>query len=48
MPYFDPDVMGPVISGGMDHTEALVFGRRTWQGMAAAWPNAGATPMPTR
>ena len=44
MPYFDPDVMGPVISGGMDNTEALVFGRRTWQGMAAAWPERGGDP----
>ena len=44
MPYFDPEVMGPVISGGMDNTEALVFGRRTWQGMAAAWPDRAGDP----
>jgi dihydrofolate reductase len=37
-PYFDPEVMGPVIADGMNDAEALLFGRRTWQGMAAAWP----------
>jgi dihydrofolate reductase len=38
MPYFDVDVMGTAISEGMSTAEALLFGRRTWQGMAAAWP----------
>jgi dihydrofolate reductase len=38
MPYFDPDVMGAAIDEGMSAAEALLFGRRTWQGMAAAWP----------
>jgi dihydrofolate reductase len=38
MQYFDPDVMGAAIDKGMDTAEALLFGRRTWQGMAAAWP----------
>src|SRR5262249_37736529 len=33
MPYFDPEVMGPIITNGMNTAEALVFGRRTWQGM---------------
>jgi dihydrofolate reductase len=44
MPYFDPEVMGPVVSRSMDNTEALVFGRRTWQGMAAAWPGRAGDP----
>jgi dihydrofolate reductase len=44
MPYFDPEVMGPIISGGMDNADGLVFGRRTWQGMAAAWPERGGDP----
>src|SRR3954463_4211877 len=44
MPYFDPDVMGTVISDGMNAAEALVFGRRTWQGMAAAWPDRAGDP----
>ena len=48
MPYFDPEVMGPVISGGMDNTEGLVFGRRTWQGMAAAWPERAGDPYADR
>ncbi|MDX6225397.1 MAG: hypothetical protein QOE64_1773 [Frankiales bacterium] len=37
-PYFDIDAMGPVIGEVMAATDALLFGRRTWQGMAAAWP----------
>ena len=44
MPYFDPEVMGPIISGGMDTAEALLFGRRTWQVMAAAWPERAGDP----
>ena len=38
-PFFDPEVMGGAIGGAMAATEALLFGRRTWQGMAAAWPD---------
>jgi dihydrofolate reductase len=38
MKYFDADAMGPVLDEVMDRTEALLFGRRTWQTMAAAWP----------
>jgi dihydrofolate reductase len=44
VPYFDPDVMGPAISEGMSTAEALLFGRRTWQGMAAAWPDRAGDP----
>src|SRR5262245_54775105 len=44
MPYFDVEVMGPAISEGMDAAEALLFGRRTWQTMAAAWPEAAGDP----
>ena len=43
-PYFDPEVMGPMIAGGMDNTAALLFGRRTWQAMAAAWPDRAGDP----
>jgi dihydrofolate reductase len=39
MPYFDPETMGPVIGEDMARTDALLFGRRTWDGMAAAWPD---------
>jgi dihydrofolate reductase len=38
MPFFDPDTMGAAIGEAMEKTEALLFGRRTWQTMAAAWP----------
>ena len=34
MPYFDADAMGSVIDEGLAATEALLFGRRTWQTMA--------------
>jgi dihydrofolate reductase len=38
MPFFDPDAMGPVLGEVMAVTEALLFGRRTWDVMASAWP----------
>jgi dihydrofolate reductase len=38
MPYFDDASMGPVIDAGLTASEALLFGRRTWQSMASAWP----------
>ncbi len=43
-PYFDVDVMGPVISDLLQRSDALLFGRRTWQGMAAAWPGRAGDP----
>jgi dihydrofolate reductase len=39
MPLFDPDAMGPVLGEVMAQTEALLFGRRTWDVMASAWPD---------
>src|ERR1700716_3094918 len=44
MPYFDPAVMGPAVMDGMGTAGALLFGRRTWQGMAAAWPGRAGDP----
>jgi dihydrofolate reductase len=44
MPYFDPEIMGTAIDEGMRSAEALVFGRRTWQAMAAAWPDRAGDP----
>ncbi len=44
MPYFDPEAMGSVIDEVMATTEALLFGRRTWQTMAAAWPERAGDP----
>jgi dihydrofolate reductase len=43
-PYFDAETMGPAIEEAMADTEALLFGRRTWQTMAAAWPNRAGDP----
>ncbi len=47
MPYFDPE-MGSAIDDVMERTEALLFGRRTWQTMAAAWPERGGDPFADR
>jgi dihydrofolate reductase len=44
MPYFDPEVMGSAIGEVMNRTEALLFGRRTWDVMAAAWPERAGDP----
>jgi dihydrofolate reductase len=44
MPFFDPESMGAVIGEVMDRTEALLFGRRTWDVMAAAWPERAGDP----
>src|SRR4051812_33287230 len=46
--YFDPEVMGPVVSDLLDRSDALLFGRRTWQGMAAAWPGRAGDPFADR
>src|SRR5919199_5075893 len=48
MPFFDADAMGPVIDEAMQTTEALLFGRRTWQTMAAAWPGRAGDPFADR
>ena len=43
-PYFDPQVMGAAIGEGLNTADARLFGRRTWQGMAAAWPDRAGDP----
>ena len=48
MPYFDPETMGSAIDEVMQGTEALLFGRRTWQTMAAAWPERAGDPFADR
>jgi dihydrofolate reductase len=48
MRYFDEQAMGPVIGEVMARTEALLFGRRTWQTMAAAWPDRAGDPFADR
>jgi dihydrofolate reductase len=44
MPYFDPETMGVEIVAAMETTDALLFGRRTWRGMADAWPARAGDP----
>jgi dihydrofolate reductase len=44
MPFFDPEVMGPAFSEGAERTDALLYGRRTWQVMAGAWPARAGDP----
>jgi dihydrofolate reductase len=43
-PHFDEDVMGAVFGDAAMATGALLFGRRTWQTMAAAWPERAGDP----
>jgi dihydrofolate reductase len=44
MPLFDPDAMGAVIDELMKRSDALLFGRRTWDVMAAEWPKRAGDP----
>ncbi len=48
MKYFDPEAMGRVLDEVNDRTEALLFGRRTWQAMAAHWPGRAGDPFADR
>ncbi len=48
MRFFDAEAMGPAIDEAMRSTEALLFGRRTWQTMAAAWPRRAGDPFADR
>ncbi|OMC56241.1 deaminase [Mycobacterium sp. IS-836] len=48
MPYFDPETMGAAVTETMAITDALLFGRRTWQTMAAAWPDRAGDPFADR
>jgi len=43
-PYFDVEVMGPFISSSMEHAAGLLYGRKTYVGMAAAWPDQAGDP----
>ncbi|MBV6700012.1 dihydrofolate reductase family protein [Kitasatospora aureofaciens] len=47
-PFFDPETLGAFINDAMDTTDALLFGRRTWQTMAAAWPERAGDPFADR
>ncbi|GAB2862417.1 dihydrofolate reductase family protein [Actinoallomurus bryophytorum] len=43
-PFFDPEVVGGAFADAMTNVEALLYGRRTWQGMASAWPERAGDP----
>ncbi len=46
--YFDPEAMGSFVTEALDSCDALLFGRRTWEGMAAAWPERAGDPFADR
>jgi dihydrofolate reductase len=46
-PFFD-EVVGGAFDGALTGAEALLFGRRTWQTMAAAWPERAGDPFADR
>lgn len=48
MPFFDPATMGPAYSEVLAATDALLFGRRTYETMAAAWPARAGDPFADR
>ena len=48
MRFFDPATMGPAVNEALATTEALLFGRHTWQTMAAAWPGRAGDPFADR
>jgi dihydrofolate reductase len=48
IPYFDPEVMGTAIDTVMEDIDALLFGRRTWEGMASTWPDQAGDPYADR
>jgi dihydrofolate reductase len=43
-PFFDPEAMGNAFDDALSGAKALLFGRRTWQTMAAAWPERAGDP----
>ena len=47
-PFFDPEVVGGGFDDALSSAEALLFGRRTWQTMAAAWPERAGDPFADR
>lgn len=42
--FFDPEVVGGAFVAALAEADALLFGRRTWQTMAAAWPERAGDP----
>ena len=46
-PFFD-DAVGGGFDDALTKADALLFGRRTWQSMAAAWPERAGDPFADR
>ncbi|CUW28643.1 MULTISPECIES: dihydrofolate reductase family protein [Streptomyces] len=46
--YFDPEVVGGAFAAGLEKAEALLYGRRTYLTMAAAWPERAGDPFADR
>lgn len=44
IPFFDPEVMGPVVNEFAERCEVLLQGRRTYQVSSGAWPERGGDP----
>jgi len=44
MRFFDAEAMGPAFDEMAQRTDALLYGRRTWQVMAGAWPKRAGDP----
>ncbi|MFJ8590783.1 dihydrofolate reductase family protein [Streptomyces sp. NPDC093598] len=47
-PYFDEEVLGGAFDAGLARADALLFGRRTYQTMAGAWPERAGDPFADR
>jgi dihydrofolate reductase len=47
-PFFDPEVVGGAFAAGLEQAEALLYGRRTYETMAAAWPERAGDPFADR
>ncbi|MEV5337581.1 dihydrofolate reductase family protein [Streptomyces sp. NPDC052676] len=47
-PYFDPEIVGGAFDAALEEADALLFGRRTWQTMASAWPERAGDPFADR
>ncbi|MFD6530427.1 dihydrofolate reductase family protein [Streptomyces sp. NPDC060184] len=47
-PFFDPEIVGGTFDDVLAKADALLFGRRTWQTMAGAWPDRAGDPFADR
>ncbi|MEN3534707.1 dihydrofolate reductase family protein [Microbispora sp. ZYX-F-249] len=47
-PFFDAETVGAAFDDTVEKAEGLLYGRRTWQNMAAAWPERAGDPFADR